>query len=221
MSNRLSSLVALSPKIPNVGDQPSLVSTENFLAPKPLGVQVGSQRLANDSIFYLPDNQRQIVVLVLVSLHQFDKETFSCQLDEPKILSGYQNLLAFLYALQRANSDAMLLARSRLGAIILDDCSRDEKAVADLFDILSSSTMTRNHQNVTEDRRLHDKIQQRDIVGVLDLGSRPTDRNIRKFVRSLNLPLVSLNQVSMDKIPMGLGGLQKTSCQNVVFSLLK
>lgn len=186
------SSIALSPHFDN-----KLSNFEHFSTPKATMAKteiiLGNKRLLNESLFLASD--RQFYILVLVSLHNFQKSSLTCGPDF-MLLAGFQNLLAFLYALNQVNEDPFVLPRSKIGALILDDCSSDEKSVSDIFDCL-------NGKNGGDDGRR--KIGPDDIVAVLDVGNRESDTNLHNLLHSLEIPHISLHQKSTNSPPKLLG----------------
>lgn len=138
----------------------------------PAPVVVGSARVAKDLVVMPPS--RRFTILGLFPVHKRGQTPLSCE--GFNALTGFQRLAAFLYAVNEVNRDPYLLPGMELGAVAFDDCSSEERGLADVFEFFSSSD-----GQVTVD----------DLIAAVGLdygnGAGDTDR----FFRNLNVPIVS------------------------------
>uniref|UniRef100_A0A915HWR7 Receptor ligand binding region domain-containing protein n=1 Tax=Romanomermis culicivorax TaxID=13658 RepID=A0A915HWR7_ROMCU len=171
-------------------------------------INFGSPRLLNNSLF-VPSSKKMYVVGVL-AMRDFDVENFVCG-SRYKISSGFQALSALQYALNQINDDPYLLPETKLGLIVLDSCSSEEKTIADLFDYFNDDTLvphvganfdykklrrnsaSNNGKNVSI---IRSNLNIEDIIGVVGLGGKKPNHHLRRLLNNLQIPHISMNSVA-------------------------
>lgn len=170
-SSNESGKIAFSPSLMEV-DMHEM--SQNLLANKPqLTMTVGSVRAMQDAIVIPPS--RKFAVAGIFPVHKTGPQSFSCGLFNPS--SGFQKLVAFLYALREVNRDPYVLPGIELGGIAIDSCSSEERAMADLFEFLSQMDLETN-------------IKAEDIISVVGLGDKEST-HLHSLLKYLEIPQVS------------------------------
>lgn len=172
VSNETNGRIAMSPSL---FEHEMLESSQNLVVnSKPLlSITVGSVRAMQDAVIIPPS--RKFSVAGIFPVHKLGPQSFSCGQFNPS--SGFQKLVAFLYALREVNLDPYVLPGIELGAIAIDSCSSEERAMADLFEFLSQLDTESN-------------IKAEDIVSVVGLGDKESV-HMHSLLKFLEIPQVS------------------------------
>ncbi|GMT19715.1 hypothetical protein PFISCL1PPCAC_11012, partial [Pristionchus fissidentatus] len=131
-----------------------------------------SHRLQNDILIVPPPKGSRLYVLVLISIHEASEHAWKGYECGRVNLDGFVKLTAFLHALKEANSSPLLSSTLSLGAVVVDTCSSDLRTIADLYELLAGSEISKS-----------------DLVAVIrdDDSHLP---NVDLFVSQLGLPVI-------------------------------
>ncbi|GMS91515.1 hypothetical protein PENTCL1PPCAC_13690 [Pristionchus entomophagus] len=131
-----------------------------------------SNRLQNDILIVPPPKGSRLYVLVLIAVHESSEHAWKGTECGRVNLDGFIKLTAFLHALKEANSSPLLSSTLSLGAVIVDTCASDLRTIADLYELLAGSEISKS-----------------DLVAVIrdDDSHLP---NVDLFVAQLGLPII-------------------------------